>query len=232
MRKIILVLLFALTSCSGGYTSSSSKQLSSISIVDRNGFSETISVDDRLRQYEQVNYLSSLPYQKVVRVYKRNGRGDIKSIITSYYPNGEVKQYLEVINGRANGPYKEWHPNGTQKLEATLIGGTADIEGGADAGWLFDGMARAWNEKGSLTAEIPYSKGSLDGTAKYYHSNGNIWKTISNSKNKANGKAEIYREDGTLLSSVEYLDDLKHGIAMRYWAKNTVASKELYNQLS
>ena len=37
--------------------------LTSIHIVDRNGFSETISNKERLNQFQNVNFLSPQPYQ-------------------------------------------------------------------------------------------------------------------------------------------------------------------------
>ena len=86
--------------------------LISINIIDRNGLNETITYKDRLEKYVNVDFLCPQPYQKVLRVYKRDCIGDSQSFITTYYDNGQPKQYLEAINNRAFGLYQEWYENG------------------------------------------------------------------------------------------------------------------------
>ena len=48
--------------------------LAHMQIVDRNGFNETISAEDRLNQYQHANFLDPQPYKKVVRVFKKKQR--------------------------------------------------------------------------------------------------------------------------------------------------------------
>lgn len=204
--------------------------LVSINIIDRNGFTETISNPDRLSKYENINFLDPQPYEKVLRVYSKDPLGNIAAFITSYHPNGLLKQYLEVMNGRAFGTYKEWFSNGTLKIEARVIGGVADLTDGTERSWLFDGECKAWNEKQELEATILYTKGELDGTSLYYHSNGNIWKSVPFQQNKIEGMYEIFLENGQLLQRVEYRGGLRHGKALRYWDQNRISSEELYDQ--
>ena len=40
---------------------------------------------------------------------------------------------------RASGIYREWFPTGQLKIEAYVIGGSADVGVGAQSDWLFDG---------------------------------------------------------------------------------------------
>src|SRR5690606_28139013 len=101
--------------------------LISINIIDENGLTETISNAERLKRFENTDFLASQPYQKVSRVYSRNAEGDICAYITSYHSNGGAKQYLEVVNGRAFGVYREWHFNGILKIDAIVIGGSGDL---------------------------------------------------------------------------------------------------------
>src|SRR5215207_2384083 len=68
--------------------------LSSVHIVDRNGFAETISNKERLNQFQNVNFLSAQPYQKVLRIYARDSKGNIRSVVTAYHENGNPKQFL------------------------------------------------------------------------------------------------------------------------------------------
>ncbi|MBA3721484.1 MAG: toxin-antitoxin system YwqK family antitoxin [Parachlamydiaceae bacterium] len=224
---ILFLLLFALTGAKR-----SPKQypkpipLASIHIVDRNGFSETISNKDRLNQYQLVDFQKPQPYQKVLRVYARDSKGNVRSIVSSYHSNGNPKQFLEIVNGRALGSYREWHENGNMGVSAKVIGGMADITQVAEHSWLFDGISTAWDEDGHIIAEIPYSQGVLEGVAVYYHSNGNVWKRIPYIKGDVEGNTEIFKETGELLQQITYEHNSKHGPSLRFWEPNLVSSQE------
>lgn len=203
--------------------------LTSVHIVDRNGFSETISNKDRLSQFQKVDFLASQPYQKVLRVFARDSKGNIRSIVTSYHENGNPRQSLEIVNGRAYGHYKEWHENGKIFITSKVIGGVADITQTAQRSWLFDNTSQVWDEDGNLTAVIPYSQGSLEGDSLYYHINGKVWKKIPYVKNQINGTVEIFKDSGELLQQMSYQNGLKHGSSTRFWAPNQMASQEDYH---
>lgn len=202
--------------------------LTSINIIDRNGLSETINNPERLCQYQEVDFLQPQPYQKVLRIYSRTEQGNIPSCITSYHPNGYVKQYLEVMNSRAFGAYKEWYPNGVQRIDATIIEGVADLVEGTERTWVFDGCCKIWNETGCLMSLIPYLKGDLEGDSIYYHTNGNVWKRVPYHKGLLNGLVEIYQEDNSLLQRSRYKNGVKEGELERFWAEQKLASEEIY----
>lgn len=222
----ILILTICLSSCQN---SNQVTTLSSINIIDRNGFSETISNEDRLKQYAEVDFLKQQPYQKVLRIYGRNPQGDIKAFITSYHPNGHPKQYLEITNNRAFGAYREWHPNGVLKLDTFVIGGSADIDTAAEKTYLFNGCSRAWNDKNNLVAEISYLDGVLEGVSVYYHPNGAVWKLEPCKNGKIQGTYFTYLENGTLFQSTEYVAGLKHGSSKRYWSDGKLSTDEIYD---
>lgn len=224
-----LASLFLAVSCSvpvAFYDKSAT--LSSINIIDHEGISETFSNPDRLKNYENVNFLAPQPYKKVLRVYHRNPNGDILASVTSYYPNGQIKQYLDINNGRALGAYREWHENGVMKIEAKVIGGDPDITTAAEKTWLFHGCARAWDDDGNLIAEVPYEKGHLSGDSLYYHRNGNLWKKTPFEKNQVNGVHKIFQEDGSLLMTSEYVNGVREGKTIRFWNGAVVSSEEIY----
>jgi antitoxin component YwqK of YwqJK toxin-antitoxin module len=230
---VILLLLLCVTLSSakrGSSKRSRSLPLTSVHLVDRNGFSETISHKDRLNQLQQIDFLKSQPYQKVLRIYARDSKGDLRSLVTSYHPNGNPKQFLEILNGRAFGKYFEWHENGTMSLSTYIIGGTADITAAAERTWIFHGKSYAWNEEGHLLAEIQYSQGDLEGYAIYYHPSGQIWKRIPYHKNQIEGVVEIYKETEELLQQITYVQGVKKGTSLRYWDGNQLASQEEYEQ--
>lgn len=202
--------------------------LTSISILDRNGMSETICSPERLEQYTCADFLQPQPYQKVLRVYGRDIQGNIPACITSYHSNGTISQYLEVVNSRAFGIYREWYSNGVLKIEARIIGGNADIVNGAEKTWIFDGCCQVWNENGDPEASIQYVKGSLEGLSLYYHTDGSLWKSIPYSKNKVHGCLEIYFANGSLLKQINYCNGLREGEAKSFWSNGCPSSIEFY----
>lgn len=205
-------------------------QMTSIHLVDRNGFTETISSKERLKQFQQTDFLKSQPYQKVLRIYNRGPSGNACSIITSYHPNGNIKQYLDVMNARAHGTYGEWHENGLPSILTTVIGGMADITGEAEKSWIFDGVSYVWNDKGDLIAEIQYCQGALEGMSSYYHPSGRVWKLVPFKEGKNHGEERIYLDSGDIFQQTNYVQGLKHGSAVKYWSNRQIASQEEYRQ--
>jgi len=203
-------------------------KLININFIDQHGVSETINNPERLKQYEKIDFLSTQPYKKIMRVYTRDDQGLIHAIINSYHPSGLPKQYLEVINGRAYGYYREWFTNGCLKVEAYVINGEADLNPESQVTWLFDGLSRAWDEKGNLIAEIPYENGEFEGIAVYYHPNGNLWKKVPLHKNLIKGTCEFYLENGDLFQTVHFSNGEKEGPSRRYWPDGSFAANETY----
>lgn len=202
--------------------------LTSVHIIDRNGFAETISNKDRLSQFQSVDFLSTQPYQKVLRIYARDSKGNVRSVVTTYHENGNPKQFLEILNARANGMYCEWHENGHMSLMTRVIGGVPDVTPLAERSWLFDGTSYVWDEDENQIAEINYSQGSLEGVSTYFHSNGQIWKRLPYTKNQLEGVVEIFKNNDDLLQQTTYTEGQKHGLSVRYWDCQHLASQECY----
>lgn len=230
---IFMVLLFTFASAKRSrkqcYQKKKPLQLISVHIVDRNGFSEAITNKDRLGQYQKVDFLQPQSYQKVLRIYARDGKGNMRSVVTSYHENGNPKQFLEILNGRASGQFCEWHENGTMSVYAQVLNGSPDIANGAEKTWVFDGLSCIWDENGHNIAQISYSQGSLEGFSYYFHTSGNVWKIVPYHNNEVNGTMEIYKDSGELLQKVSYSKGLKNGESYRYWNDSQVASYELFN---
>ncbi len=196
-------------------------KLVSLSIMDRNGLSETISHKDRLKTYEKSNFLTAQPYQKVLRVFAKDKNGDALSLITSYYPTGQIRQLLECSNGRAHGRYIEWHTNGQKKLQAYILGGAADLDEKSQTTWSFNDTSICWNDDGKLIAKIPYVQGVLEGQSIYYHPTGALSEIIPYHKGQIEGDSQSFEEDGTLFESTHYEQGIKSGKSLGYWAKAT-----------
>lgn len=228
MKYALLVVLLFLTGCAPKTQEVEPPHLSVINIVDQNGMTETISTPDRIKQYEGIDFLQCQSYKKVMRIYSRDECGNVNAYITSYHSNGEPRQYLEVVNGRAFGCYKEWHNNGNLKIQATIVNGDADLDVNAQKTWLFDGLCEVWDEQGNKSATLPYSKGQLEGTSLYYHTCGSIWKSICYKQDKREGLQQVFVESGALLSEVYFSCDEPDGTATRYWLSGSIAADECF----
>lgn len=226
MKKILFPCLILLSACFSNQIDPS--KITTINIVDRNGLTETICKKERLEAFQNTDFLSPQPYQKVLRVYGRDKEGNTRSYITSYHPNGQVKQSLEVVNNRAFGLYREWHPNGKLKIDSFIIGGVADINTQAEESFIFEGKNTVWDDEGHLVAEIFYDKGILSGESKYYHPNGTIWKSSPYVKNVLHGTEKITLPNGHLFQINEYKNGKKEGDSLRYWENGEIAFRESY----
>jgi len=229
-KRILIITLLVLSGCAQKTAPNQEPEILSMQTIDRNGFSETISSKDRLKTFSKVDFLSPQPYQKVLRVYPRSTQGQSHSRITSYHSNGHPWQYLEVVEGRAHGVYKEWHQNGRLKIDAIVIEGLADVSEAAQASWLFEGISKVYNEDGSLAADFSYQKGLLQGDSKYYYSNGQIAKFLPYDQNELHGAAQIFSQSGELLESIPYQKGIKDGIAQGKAFDGSWSYEELYSQ--
>ncbi len=224
MKRLLLIALI-LTSC---HRSTTTENLALIQIQDRNGLTETISNPDRLNQYQTVDFLTSQPYKKIVRVFKMEGKNHSK--VTTYYPNGVVCQYLEAEEMRAHGAYREWYPNGQIKIDAYVIGGNADVSPEAQGTWLFEGVNLVYDEQGNRVATISYTKGQLNGPSIYYYPSGQIKTEIPFHKNDMEGDVVEYLENGTLKAKTHYKKGLKEEEALSFFENSALASVEDYSE--
>ncbi len=223
MKRFIPLFFFIVTSCQPRVKSD---PIAVIQIQDRNGLTETISNPDRLAPYQTTDFLSAQPYKKVVRIYKDEGKN--RSRITTYHPNGVVSQYLEAEEMRAHGAYREWFPNGQIRLEATVVGGTADLSPGVQEDWVFDSLSRVWDEQGNLIAAIPYEKGVLTGISTYYYLSGQVERELPFEQNKLNGPAIEYWPDGIMRSKTQCKKGIKEGESIGFFQDGKRAWVEDY----
>lgn len=224
----LFILLFLFTSCHKAPTDQSD-QIISMQLIDRNGFTETISNKDRLMPFQLVDFLHPQPYQKVLRVYGKNLQGQSLSKISSYHPNGHIWQLLEVVDGRAHGAYQEWHPNGQMRIDCQVIEGLADINDLALASWVFDGSSSVWNDQGALIAEIHYDKGLLHTPSIYYHPNGQISQVIPYNQGNIEGVSISYDEEGNIIELATYVEGQKDGACQGFWKQDQYRYEEKYD---
>lgn len=226
MKILISLCLVLLSGCVMRSAKTDPNQIVSLQMVDRNGFSETIGNKERLGVYQNVDFLAAQPYQKVLRVFGRDGEGKSHCKITSYHANGGVWQYLEVLDGRAHGEFKEWHENGALKISCRVLDGMADVTPLAQTGWIFDGKSLVWDENGHLIADIQYSNGVLQGLSSYFYAEGQLWKTIPYDHHLIHGEELVYNRAGEIIERIPYDKGVKDGVASGKWTESSPSYEE------
>lgn len=229
MRSLILIgLLFSLLSC--GYRSCEPPSIVKLNLIDQHGINQTIQAEERLATYQEIDFLSPQPYRKVLRVFATDHEGHHSSCITSYFENGQVRQYLDVKDGRPWGDYREWFESGQLALEAHVVGGIPDLEEHALKSFLFDGAASAWNEEGVCKAQLSYSRGELSGPQRYFHPNGTLWRELHYAHNLLEGVASEYFSDGQLRLQSHYVKGELEGVSTLFHPNGVIAAKEEFSQ--
>lgn len=224
MKYLLLLVLF-FASC---YRADDAETMVAIQIQDRNGLTETINSNDKLETYSRTNFLASQPYKKVLRIYRNRGKSQSK--ITTYHPNGALWQYLEAEELRANGAYREWYPNGQQRIEALVIGGPAELSQGAQKEWLFDGICKVWNEKGQIIAMLPYHQGTLEGKSLHYYPDGTLQKEQNHSNHLLEGLSLEYYPNGQIRSKLFYKRGMLEGVSLGFYSTQQLAWEEEYRE--
>lgn len=213
--NLISLIIFFLLGCAAR---NGKEELVCIQLDDNKGIIETISSKERLKKFENINFLSPLPYRKVVRVFKE--KGIKKSKITSYHENGNISQYLEVENGRAFGKYMKFHGNGKLAIEAFVIGGNSSLSFLDQKDWIFDKNCRAWDNRGNLISAFCYKNGLLENDAFYYFPDGKIKKIEPYKNGKIDGKVREFNENGKLIFEKNFLNGKKNGPFIKYKGDN------------
>ncbi len=204
----------------------SSQTLTKVHLTNQKGLTETITNKERLKQYERVSALSKHPCKKMVRTFKKGG--EAQTVITTYYPSGQIHMFLECKNNQACGNYKEWHENGCLKIQAYVSQGIADTDISAQNTWTFEGENKAFDENGQLRALFFYQNGSLEQSVKTYHANGSLKSITPYTKNKIHGEETIYNSNGELIEKNSFNMDQKNGVCQKYWESGELASDEIF----
>lgn len=223
-KKIaLLIISFSLASCSSKIIDA---EISCLQIVDRNGITKTITSEEKLLDFEKTNFDNPQSYKSVLRIYNKNERGDVFSKLTAYHDNGQTFKYLEIKNARAFGKFKQWYENGNLKIEATIIGGSADFS--QSSSWLFDGLCKSFDENGNLLSKYNYEKGSLQGETKYFYPTGEIKKIEPFVNNEIHGILIEYKKNGLIHFKSSYKNGVLDGTSLGYYSEDNISFMEDY----
>jgi len=224
---LIFSFIFSLTSCNKSKTNND-VELVQVQIVDQNNQTQTVSSEDLIQRYKSTDFFNPQPYKKVIRFFSRDEEGHVPQQITSYYPNGQIKQYLEAIDLSAKGKYKEWHENGSLKVTANVIGGKADFSLTSQSEWLFDGTSTVYDNKENIIAKIKYQKGKLEGESKYFYADSTLKSLIPYTNDQIHGYLIEYYPGNILKRKAHYQNDKLDGVQLTYWENESPLAIENY----
>lgn len=217
-------IIFALVLIMAGCHKSENGNLVHLQLVDRNGYTKTVSDGEQLKSYGRGDFKAQSSHEKIVRVFEKDKRG----LITAFHDNGNIWQYLETKTNRACGVYEEYFPNGKLHIRANVIEGIADLTDEAKTSWIFDKECTVYDNKGKLEAKIPYVHGKQQGLALYYYPSGALKKKVPYTNDQVHGQIRGYDEEGQLILMSNYLDGQKEGEAFFNGTKSEGAYEEVY----
>ena len=202
--------------------------LTSVNIIDKEGFSSTVKSKERLKEYTQVNWLQPQPYKQVLRVYSVNNRAGVMAFLTSYHDNSQLKEYLEIRNRGAYGTYRDWHENGQLRTSCYVIGGTPEFTTAAKQTWQFDGPCYVYDDCGNQIALLNYCKGSQEGDNFQYYCDGQLKQRTFYCRSEPHGRQEMFYPSGIPMADATWEQGNLCGPAHRWWDDGSLAFEEEY----
>ncbi|HVM60651.1 MAG TPA: toxin-antitoxin system YwqK family antitoxin [Verrucomicrobiae bacterium] len=109
----------------------------------------------------------------------------------SFYPNGQLRVEVTLVNGLPNGCTRRWHPNGVLAEELSVRDG------------IFEGTSKRWNDKGELVGSFQVHGGT--GIVKSWYDNGVLQGEVSYVDGKFTGRQRAWFEDGKLVTEVFWI---------------------------
>jgi len=109
---------------------------------------------------------------------------DFEGPYKSYFPNGQIKQEGQYINGAMNQLWKYYYPNGQMK-EAVHFSNNVE-------------------ENGQLKAEGTYANENREGVWKVYHPNGVLEEEATYKNDWEEGIIEVFDSTGTKIKAITY----------------------------
>jgi antitoxin component YwqK of YwqJK toxin-antitoxin module len=108
-----------------------------------------------------------------------------------FYSEIVKAETIEYENGKRQGLYKKWFPNGTLSFEASYDNG------------LQHGIAKSWWKNGELRSISNYNTGIVNGVQKQWYKSGNIFKEMTIVNGKEEGLQKAWRENGKIYNNYE-----------------------------
>lgn len=118
----------------------------------------------------------------------------------SKYDNDSLALLIEYVNGKKDGCYKKFFPNGELSYDATYTNGK------------LNGKSRTWWSNGKLRTESSFTDGVPDGIQLQYYKPGLLFKKINLAMGKEEGLQQSWRENGKLYNNYEAKNGRIYGL--------------------
>lgn len=133
---------------------------------------------------------------KAVALEEDYKEGRLDGAFKEFFPNGNVKREVRYMNGKLNGLFRTYYENGQIEQEAVYQDGQ------------IEGMYRSFYEGGDLHQEKSYIHGKLNGVYRAIDEHEIPFFEISYKDDIQHGPDKIYDQKGVL----QYLDTYQEGI--------------------
>lgn len=167
------------------------------------------------------------------RAYRRNG--EVDSLNTHYYENGNIQSQCEYIDGIRVGDCQYYSPQKELQIEKSydpthLISYVYVDQNGnkVSANTTGDDEIKSYYENGQLATHQKYKEQLFDGYQVYYYSNGNKLREFHYDKGVSIKESKTYYEDGSIKSVHPYKNDVLHGTVLTYYQNGNIKSAKKY----
>lgn len=109
----------------------------------------------------------------------------------TFYHGEVMAESIQYVNGKRQGKFQKWFPDGNLSFEASYANG------------LLDGTTKTWWKNGNLRSEAHYSKGISNGIQKQWYKSGSIFKEMTIVNGKEEGLQKAWRENGKIYNNYE-----------------------------
>ena len=146
--------------------------------------------------------LGAVGYQYVLHyAFRTEVKPDGSKIVRDKRDDGSRwREYGESPQGRRHGPFTEWYPDGTVKVQATYVDG--DLHG----------TCNSWYSTGRPWEKIEYEAGKWEGPKIRWHPNGQLHEMSTYKNHQLNGQITEWDNDGKVISQGTCKDGRREGV--------------------
>ncbi len=134
----------------------------------------------------------------------------------NYYPNGSIREVIEIVDGKKNGLYKAYYPNGQ-------LGATCYYENNKK-----EGIASSYDENGVCKITYWYENDIPNGVFKTYFPNQHIYTTGFFVNKKKEGIVIYYYSNGKIDQLAHYKNDQYDGEVWTNYIDGSLASYTIF----
>lgn len=147
-----------------------------------------------------------------------NDAGEKEGEWTYYRLDGSVSESGSYTEGKVNGAYKLFHPNGKLRILATH----KDDE--------LHGLFEKYNQEGALIESVNYEDGEYEGVYKsfYPYSSDAVEYEVNYEKGKIVGDIKLYYPNNILKEQIQMNEGLRNGVYKRYFNTGLLEIEKKY----